>query len=124
MTAVRGLIESWKAKLRSDEQSNGVPVRRLEPGGSDRMDRRLRFLAEKLQSRGLDCRLNNYPVNGVKGKHFDKILVTNPLAPKRGDVHIERDGLVAWEIFVNLHDTDAERVLDDVANVLRAKRER
>jgi anti-sigma regulatory factor (Ser/Thr protein kinase) len=96
------------------------PTGEPETGPSDSMDRRLRFLAETLQSRGLDCRLATYPVNGIKGKHFDKILVTNPAAPERGDVHIERDGLVAWEYFVKLNnDADASRVIDHVTSALR-----
>jgi hypothetical protein len=101
------------------ERHNGTPVGRSESGGSDYMDGRLRLLKEKLQSRGLDCSLNTYPVNGVKGKHFDKVLVNNPRAPERGDIHIEKEGLVTWEIFVNLHDDAVVgRILDDVADIL------
>jgi hypothetical protein len=102
------------------ESHNGTPVGgRPGTGGSDYMDGRLRLLKEELQSRGLDCSLNTYPVNGVKGKHFDKVLVNNPAAPERGDIHIEKEGLVTWEIFVNLHDdADVSQILDDVANIL------
>jgi hypothetical protein len=98
------------------ESRNGVPV------GSD-MDRLLSVFADRLRSRGLDCRLETYPVNSVKGNHFDKVLVSNPAAAERGDVHIEKEGLIIWEYSVKLHDdADAETLLDDVTNVLRRRR--
>jgi hypothetical protein len=87
------------------------------------MDRLLSVFADKLRSRGLHCRLETYPVNGVKGKHFDKVLVSNPAAAERGDVHIEKEGLIIWEYVVNLHDdADAGTLLDDVTNVLHRGR--
>jgi hypothetical protein len=98
------------------DSHNGVPV------GSD-MDRLLGGFADKLRSRGLDCRLETYPVNGVKGRHFDKVFVSNPAASERGDVHIEKGGLIIWEFCVNLHDeSDASALLDDVTNILRRRR--
>jgi hypothetical protein len=98
------------------DSHNGVPV------GSD-MDRLLGGFADKLRSRGLHCRLETYIVDGVRGKHFDKILVSNPAAAERGDVHIEKEGMIIWEYCVNLHDEgDAGALLDDVTNVLRRRR--
>jgi hypothetical protein len=111
--------------INSNGHDDAAPAASEDNPGSERTDRLLRALAEKLQGRGLEASLATYPVNGVKGSHFDKVLVTNPAAPERGTVHVEKGGLVTWEYFTSLDgEAGAARVLDDVTNVLRGAGER
>jgi len=83
-------------------------------------DQRLRVLAEKLEIRGLNPRLVSYPVEGVKGRHHDALSVTNPAAPERGLIHVEKDGSVTWVYSGKLDDAGISKILDEATNALRA----
>ena len=78
------------------------------------------MLSEKLQARGLDARLVTYPVNGVKGKHYDAVTVTNPAAPERGTMHIDSDGCVTWEHPGSLDAAGISTTADEATSALQA----
>lgn len=96
------------------------PVMPGQSPGADYVDRQLRALSEKLQARGLEAMLVTYPVNGVKGEHYDAVKVTNPVAPERGTMQVESDGYVTWECFGSLDDAGVSKTADEATNVLRA----
>jgi hypothetical protein len=84
------------------------------------LDGRLRVLCQKLESRGLEPQLVSYPVSGVKGEHYDAVTVTNPAAPERGMMHVEKDGCVTWECSGSLDDAGIGKIADEATNALRA----
>ena len=73
----------------------------------------------KLESRGLESRLVTYSGNGVQGSHRNAVNVTNPAAPERGMIHVEKNGLVTWEYSGTLDTAGISKILDDVTNILR-----
>jgi hypothetical protein len=81
---------------------------------------RLETLAEKLERRGLYSRLVTYSRGQPDSEYVAEIVVTNPAARHRGEVHIDDDGAVTWEFFGDLGEAGAEHILDDVTNALRA----
>jgi hypothetical protein len=96
------------------------PAAPAQDPGADYLDRQLRALSEKLQARGLEARLVTYPVNGVKGEHYDAVTVTNPAAPERGIMHVESDGCVTWEYAGSLDAAGISKTADEATNALRA----
>jgi len=79
-----------------------------------------RMLAKKLESRGLDFRLKTYADSMCDDKHVEKLVVVNPQAPERGEVHVGDDGGVTWKYFGTLDGAGTDRILDEITNALRA----
>jgi hypothetical protein len=84
------------------------------------VDGQLRALGEKLQARGLEARLVTYPFDGIKGDHYDAVVVTNPAAPERGTMHIYSDGCLTWECHGRLDPVGISKTADEATNALRA----
>jgi hypothetical protein len=78
----------------------------------------LQMLAKRLESRGLDSRVVNYP-GGESDEDVEELVITNPAARERGEIRIGDDGSVTWEYFGNLDQAGAETILDEVTNALR-----
>jgi hypothetical protein len=99
---------------------SGMPA---PPGAGIRasdMDAQLRLLAGMLRQRGLRAQLVSYLTDGVRNAHYDAVNVTNPAAPERGSMQIEKVGLVTWEFSGSLDDAGVGRLADEAANTLRA----
>jgi len=79
----------------------------------------LRVLARRLESRGLDARVVVYP-GGVADEHVEEIVITNPAARERGEIHVGDDGGIMWEYFAELDNAGLSRILDEVTNALRS----
>jgi len=102
-----------------DGSTPGIPATRAQD--DDYLDSRLRALSEKLQRRGLRAQLVTYPVNGVKGEHYDAITVTNPASPERGSMQIELEGWVTWEYSGSLdNDAGIGNIAYEATSALRA----
>jgi hypothetical protein len=84
-------------------------------------EERLRLLAVKLQSRGLDARLIACGVP-EDGQHCDAVTVMNPGVSQRGIFRIDDDGSATWHLpGAKLDDDDViGRMVDEVVNALRA----
>ncbi len=78
----------------------------------------LRGLAEKLKDRGLSARVLTYSGQRSGEKLIEDLVVTNPAASERGQVRIGDDGAVTWELFGDLDEAGADRILDEVTNAL------
>jgi hypothetical protein len=78
----------------------------------------LKMLAHRLESRGLDSRVVNYP-GGEADDDVEELIITNPAARERGEIRIGDDGSVTWEYFGNLDETGIGKILDEVTNALR-----
>jgi hypothetical protein len=96
------------------------PAATAQDRGAGYLDGQLRALSEKLQARGLEAELASYPVNGVRGEHYDAVRATNPAAPERGTIHVDSDGCVTWEYVGSLDAVGISRAADEATNVLRA----
>jgi hypothetical protein len=123
--AGRGIPESQRET--GDSQVNGLKGSTRDGSAApapdfdaDYADSQLRALSEKLLERGLEARLVSYPVDGVKGEHFDAVVVLNPAAPERGMMHFESNGCVTWEYDGSLDAAGIGRATDEAINALRA----
>jgi len=103
-----------------DESEPGTPVLPAASISAEDMDGRLRSLAETLRRRGLQAKLVSYLTDGVRNKNYDAITVTNPSAPERGSMQIEKAGLVIWDFFGSLDSPGVDRIADEATNALRA----
>lgn len=93
----------------------------LDPDlSADYLDGQLRALSEKLEARGLKAKLVTYPLDGVKGDHYDAVVVTNPDALERGTVHVDSDGCVTWECPGSMDVGGITKTADEVTNALWA----
>ena len=61
-----------------------------------------------------------YLIDGDLSKHYDAIKVTNPDAPERGTMQIEKEGWVTWEFTGSLDDTGISNLTSEAINTLRA----
>lgn len=84
------------------------------------MDGRLRSLAEMLRQRGLHARLVSYLTDGVRNYHYDAITVTNPAAPERGSMQIEKEGVITWEDFGSPSEPGIAGIVSQAAGALLA----
>jgi hypothetical protein len=81
-------------------------------------EKRLRLLAEKLSTRGLEARLTTC---GIADGHKDAVVATNPRAPERGVFHVDDDGSAEWAFpGSQLDDDGIGRLVDEAINALRA----
>lgn len=96
------------------------PAARVQNPDANYVDKQLRVLSEKLEARGLEARLVTYPVNGVKGEHYDAVTITNLAAPERGAMHVDSDGCVTWEYPGSLDAAGISKTADDAINALWA----
>jgi hypothetical protein len=78
----------------------------------------LRELAEKLKDRKLSARVLTYCGQNPGEELIEDLVVTNPAARERGQVRIGDDGAVTWELFGDLGEAGADRILDEVTNAL------
>jgi Taurine catabolism dioxygenase TauD, TfdA family len=78
----------------------------------------LRELAEKLKGQGLSARVLTYYGKNSGEELIEDLVVTNPAARERGQVRIGDDGAVTWELFGDLDEAGADRILDEVTNAL------
>jgi len=81
----------------------------------------LASLAQKLENRGLLCRLLVYAPEGSGDELIEEIVISNPAATERGNVRLGDDGGVTWEYFGKLDDASSRQLLDDITNMLRAR---
>jgi hypothetical protein len=110
-----------------DRQMNEVngstpdgPVVPDEDDNAEYLDGRLRALSEKLRARGLVARLVSYAVDGAVGKYYDAITVTNPSAPERGSMQVEKEGWMTWEYSGTVDDAGISKLADEATSALRA----
>jgi hypothetical protein len=98
----------------------GDPVVPGEDGNDEYLDGQIRKLSQKLRARGLETRLVSYMIDGVRGKYCDAVTVTNPSAPERGSMQIEKEGWMTWEYSGAVDDAGISKLADEAANALRA----
>jgi hypothetical protein len=99
----------------------GIPAPTAPGSDAGYLDGQLRVLSEKLERRRLEARLVSYALDGVTSEHYDAITVTNPSAPERGSMQIEKEGSVTWEYASSLHDdAGIGNIADEATNALRA----
>jgi hypothetical protein len=98
----------------------GGPAAPDEDDNAEYLDDQLRALSDKLRARGLETRLVTYSVDGVRSKNYDAITVTNPAAPERGTMQIEKEGWATWEFSGNVDDAGISKLADEATNALRA----
>jgi len=87
---------------------------------AESLDGWLRALSEKLRARGLTAQLVRYRIDGTTNKYYDAIKATNPAAPERGTMQIEKEGWVTWEFTGTIDDTGISTLADEATNALRA----
>jgi hypothetical protein len=79
-----------------------------------------RMLVSELEARGLIPRLVAYPGDASDDERIEQIVITNPVAPERGEARVGDDGSVTWEYFGSLDEAGVSKILDEVTNALRA----
>jgi hypothetical protein len=98
----------------------GDPVAPDEDDNAEHLDGQIRKLSEKLRARGLETKLVSYMIDGARGKYYDAITVTNPSAPERGSMQIEKEGWMTWEYSGTVDDAGISKLADEATNTLRA----
>lgn len=101
---------------REHEHEDGAPGRSAGDMTGDSQG--LRDVAEKLESRGLSCRVVTFPGKSPSEELIEEVVVTNPAARERGQVRIGDDGAFTWEFSGDLDEAGAGRILDEVTNAL------
>lgn len=97
----------------------GDPVAPDEDENAEYLDSQIIKLSEKLRARGLETKLVSYAVDGIRGKYYDSITVTNPAAPERGSMQIEKEGWMTWEYSGAVDDAGISKLADEATNALR-----
>lgn len=98
----------------------GDPVGPDEDGNAEYLDGQIRKLSDKLRARGLQTKLVSYMTDGIRSKYYDAITVTNPSAPERGSMQIEKEGWMTWEYSGTVDDAGLSKLADEATNALRA----
>jgi hypothetical protein len=96
------------------------PVAPDEDDNAEYFDGQLRALSEKLRARGLETKLVSYAVGGVRGRYYEAVTVTNPAAPERGSMQIEKEGWMTWEYSGTVDDAGISKLADEATNALWA----
>jgi hypothetical protein len=103
-----------------NEVNSSTPVAPDEDGNDEYLDGQIRRLSETLRARGLETKLVSYMTDGIRSKYYDAITVTNPSAPERGSMQIEKEGWMTWEYSGTADDAGISKLADEAANALRA----
>jgi hypothetical protein len=106
-----------------NETNSSVPGGLVVPDDDDKaeyLDGQLRVLSQKLCAHGLKAQLVKYRIDGATSTYYDAIKVTNPGAPERGTMQIEKEGWVTWEFTGSVDDAGISKLTDEAINALRA----
>jgi hypothetical protein len=96
------------------------PVVPDEDGNAEYLDGQIRKLSEKLRARGLQTKLVSYMTDGIRSKYYDAVTVTNPSAPERGSMQIEKEDWMTWEYSGTVDDAGISKLADEATSALRA----